>query len=62
MSLLGIIFIGIALFCVVAALKRVWPHVPLLPGLFEDMNNGWSYDKKGNRLDHGPKSRYDRNS
>jgi hypothetical protein len=29
---------------------RVWWRVPVLPGLFQDMNNGWSYDAKGNRI------------
>jgi hypothetical protein len=31
--------------------KRVWARIPLLPGLFEDMANGYSYDREGNRLD-----------
>jgi hypothetical protein len=33
-----------------AKLKRLWWKLPILPGLFQDMNNGWSYDERGNRL------------
>lgn len=49
--ILHLVFIIIALLLILAALKRVWPHVPILPGLFEDMANGYSYDEKGNRTD-----------
>ena len=55
MTILDAIFIYIAAFLVGGALRYgiawLWPHVPLLPGLFEDMANGYSYDEKGNRID-----------
>jgi uncharacterized membrane protein YagU involved in acid resistance len=51
MSIVGlIVFIGLVTFVVVALVKIAWPHIPLLPGLFEDMANGYSYDREGNRL------------
>lgn len=49
--LLFLILIGVILFAFVYGLKRIWPHLPILPGLFEDMANGYSYDEKGQRLD-----------
>lgn len=36
---------------IVRVAKWIWARTPFLPGLFEDMANGYSYDKKGNRLD-----------
>lgn len=46
-------FLLVAGICFVAVYlaKLVWPHVPLLPGLFEDMAHGYSYDKEGNRIE-----------
>jgi hypothetical protein len=50
--IIKIIFIALTIILVAIAFKRhVWPRIPILPGLFEDMANGWSYDSKGNRLD-----------
>jgi hypothetical protein len=50
--IIQIIFIGIGIMLLAVAVKRhVWPRIPILPGLFEDMNHGYSYDSKGNRLD-----------
>lgn len=51
MSFFKIILIGLTIMIVMAAFKRhVWPRIPILPGLFEDMAHGWSYDEKGNRI------------
>lgn len=34
-------------------LRCFWKRLPLLPGLFEDMNNGWSYTREGKRITPG---------
>lgn len=52
--IIQIIFVGIGIMLLAVAVKRhVWPRIPILPGLFEDMNNGWSYDENGRRLTPG---------
>jgi hypothetical protein len=49
--IIKIIFIALTVMLVAIAFKRhVWPRIPILPGLFKDINHGWSYDENGKRL------------